>query len=125
MSGCFLSTNLKRFGGATDSSLVPVSDTTPINKNIYVELENAPVNGTTSLVHSVRVISLVAEFYIYKFGQVTDMDCTSLDNYSSAVSINTPLPVVVNSFNGEFALCVMGVSASGEKQNPEKAVKHI
>ncbi len=103
----------------------PITDETPINHDIEISLNNTPVNGTTNLTHSVQVISVSAISYVYKFGDSAVTDCQELSGYSSTVSISDPIAITPPNYTGSFALCVLGINSSGERQDISKAVKHI
>jgi alpha-tubulin suppressor-like RCC1 family protein len=123
VTGCFFSAKIDVLGVSSEQE--QITDKSPVNTNLFIELENPPADGTTILSHSVNVISSSATSYIYKYGSANDINCESLDGYSTVTSISAPLQIVVSSFNGDFALCVLGVSSIGETQPPSKAVIHI
>lgn len=121
-SGCFLQTAVHNLGL---NSVQPITEETPINKDILVSLDNTPVDGTTTLTHSVQVISDTAQYFIYKYGDASTIDCEDMTDYSAANSISSTLSIIVGSYVGNTALCVLGLDSGGNKQNPKTAAKHV
>lgn len=105
-SGCFLKTAVHNLGL---NSIQPITEETPISKDILVSLDNTPVDGTTTLTHSVQVISDTAQYFIYKYGDAATMDCEDMTGYSAPTSINSALSMVVGTYIGNTALCVCWV----------------